>query len=79
MATALEVMLKNCQKEIEQLRAENEAMKGLLRIARCPNVNCCDGIIAQQIGEDDWEPEQCQWCYERAQALKGASDGQGKD
>ncbi len=32
-------------------------------ILDCPN---CDnvGCIANQIGDNDWEQIQCQWCYE---------------
>lgn len=45
---------------------------GALGKAKCPNVKCCNGNIPHQIGEDEWEKEQCQWCYEKDQALKGA-------
>jgi hypothetical protein len=40
----------------------------LLELARCPNATagCVDGTIPRQVGEDEWEPEQCQWCHERA-------------
>jgi hypothetical protein len=39
-------------------------MIGLLRAAQCP---ACDGsgTIARQISMTEYEPEQCQWCYER--------------
>lgn len=47
----------------------------LLRVAQCP---ACDGsgAIPHQIGEGDWELQQCQWCDERQQAI-GPSDGGG--
>lgn len=38
-----------------------------LEQARCPN-NCFNGSIAH--GEPgNWEQEQCQWCFEKAEAL----------
>jgi hypothetical protein len=31
---------------------------------KCPDRSCDDnGTIAVQIAEDDWEPQQCEWCY----------------
>lgn len=45
------------------------AMRGLLETARCPNTTCQDGVIAHQVGEQEWEPEQCQWCDERQAML----------
>ena len=44
-------------------------LKGLLKIAQCPN-NCDDGSIAHGSNETGWEQEQCQFCDERNQALK---------
>lgn len=46
----------------------------LLRVAQCP---ACDGsgAIPHQIGEGDWELQQCQWCDERQQAVVALSDG----
>jgi hypothetical protein len=30
----------------------------------CPNLGCNNtGCIPVQISEDDWEPEQCEFCY----------------
>ncbi len=48
--------LPDCTKEIERLR-------GLLKVAKCPN---CDGSggIPHQVGNGEWEQEQCQWCDE---------------
>ena len=43
----------------------------LLRIARCPNLGCLDGRIPHQIGAEEWEAEQCQWCFERQMLLQG--------
>lgn len=39
---------------------KNKELVALLKIARCPN---CDG--SGNISHDEWEQEQCQWCYER--------------
>ena len=56
---------------VGQLQAENEQLKRLLKYAVCPDSNCCNGSIPHQVAEGEWEAEQCQWCYERDQALKG--------
>lgn len=42
-----------------------DILRALLKVAKCP---ACDGSgsIQHQIGEDEWEAEQCQWCFERA-------------
>ena len=56
-------------KRIAELEAERDKLRGLLGVAGCPN---CDGSgsIAHQVGDSDWEQEQCQWCYEKHLALK---------
>jgi hypothetical protein len=41
----------------------------LLEISVCPNTACTDGCIAHQIADNEWEAEQCQWCYEKNTAL----------
>ena len=42
----------------------------LLEIARCPEMDCDNkGTIACRISDDEWEPQQCQWCDERKQLL----------
>ena len=45
-------------------------LERLLAISKCPDENCKDGVIPHQIAEDDWESQQCQFCYEREQALQ---------
>lgn len=50
----------------------HEKLVELLRIAKCPNSECQDGAIPHQVGEQEWEAEQCQWCDEKKQALKQA-------
>lgn len=51
------------------LKKRNEEYKlalKLLSIARCPDTSCDqNGTIANQISEDEWEAQQCQWCDER--------------
>ena len=49
----------------------HEIMIGLLRAARCP---ACDGsgTIAVRVSRgrsDDYDAEQCQWCYEKELVL----------
>ena len=46
----------------------HKALVVLLGAAKCPACNGSGGI-PQQIGEAEWEQEQCQWCYEREAAL----------
>ena len=53
---------------VEARCALTEACK-LLELARCPNTGCLDGGIPVQIAEDEWEQEQCQWCYEKSQLV----------
>src|SRR5258708_3951374 len=49
-------------------KSEVLACRALLEAAKCP---ACDGsgLIPYQIGEAEWEAEQCQWCYERGEAV----------
>lgn len=51
-----------------------EALK-LLELARCPNATagCVEGVIPHRISEQEWEPEQCQWCHERDVLIDAAS------
>jgi hypothetical protein len=61
--------------EIVKLQAQLEAVRGLLKVAICPE---CDGggVVCTQYGSDDnYEIHQCQWCYEREAALNGEDDG----
>jgi hypothetical protein len=37
----------------------------LLAVAKCP-ANCDNGVVPEQIAEDEWQPVQCQFCAERA-------------
>ena len=48
------------------LYTEIVRLRELLKIARCPNTSCLDGSIPHQISDDEWEAEQCQFCYEKA-------------
>lgn len=76
----------------DRLRRENEELRGLLKVAKCPN---CDGSGAKMVrvrgeeratremaidagdpqlegslvSDEQWEPEQCQWCADRIAAL----------
>ena len=52
-------------------------LRGLLQVAKCPDDACGgQGWSAHQIADDEWEQQQCQWCYEKAEALK-QDDGDG--
>ena len=42
----------------------------LLKAARCPDMTCKDGSIPHQIGDNEWEAQQCQWCFEREELLR---------
>jgi hypothetical protein len=51
--------IKNREREIA------EGIK-LLKVAKCPDPDCDNhGTIAMRISDDEWEPQQCQWCFER--------------
>lgn len=56
-------------KDYANLEAENKKLQGLVKAAICPNVmnGCKDGVMPNPYGDI----EQCQWCDEREQALKG--------
>ena len=49
----------------------HEKLLALLNAAECPDPNCLDGSIPHQINENEWDAEQCQWCYEKDQIIKG--------
>lgn len=53
----------HCVEAFEKLRAENERLSALLKVARCPNGNC-DGHGTIQLSDFAGDIEQCQWCYE---------------
>jgi len=38
---------------------------GFLKVAACSNTRCIGGSIPHQVGDDEWEAEQCQFCYEK--------------
>ncbi len=42
--------------------------KELLKVAKCPNAHCVDGVI-QEGFPDDYEVFQCQWCDERQKLI----------
>jgi hypothetical protein len=54
---------------MRELRSELRSTRPLLALARCPNPGCLDGSIAHQVGHNEWEQEQCQWCYERGELI----------
>lgn len=68
------------ERENDQIRTENESLRGtlrqagqLLRVARCPDTDCHKGAIPHGPDPDgNWEAQQCQWCYERDTTIKEA-------
>lgn len=42
-----------------------ESAAKLLAAAECP-AHCDNGVIPEQIAEDEWQPVQCQFCAERS-------------
>lgn len=37
----------------------------------CPTVGCdSNGTIAVRVSEDEWEPQECQYCYEVLRPIK---------
>ncbi len=58
-----------CAKERDRLTLENEALRGLLKVAECPE-KCLGGAYHGL----DGEPVQCQFCYEREQFLSNKED-----
>jgi hypothetical protein len=49
--------------------SHDELLARMIEIAPCPNSGCDGGVIPRCIGEGEWEPEQCQWCYEKTKFL----------
>lgn len=64
------VALEESEQEIEKLKNEQVELVNLLKYARCPDVNCNNGVIPNQISQDEWVPEQCQWDYERNKLIQ---------
>jgi hypothetical protein len=57
------------QSQLTEANRRGEELVALLKSAKCPNSGCDNnGTIAQQVAYDEWEPEQCQWCDEKATA-----------
>lgn len=53
-------------KAFEILRAQIQRLKALLKVARCPDPDCDNnGTIAVRVSDEEWEPQQCQWCHEK--------------
>lgn len=61
---AMHKLQKQAADTLEQQAAEIERLRKLLGVSACP-ANCEDGIIPEQIGPDEWQPVQCQFCHER--------------
>ena len=58
---------------VRELRKTLREAVGLLAIAKCPDDACGgQGWSPHQVGPDEWEQQQCQWCHEKSQL---AEDG----
>ena len=61
--------------DMEAKLAASEAkcyvLESLVLECRCPH---CDGSGAIPVSEDEWQ--QCQWCYEKQQALRDCGEGE---
>ena len=57
------------QQQLTEANRRGEELEALLKVAKCPNDGCDNnGTIAHQVAYNEWEPEQCEWCYEKATA-----------
>jgi len=56
------------------LHEENEKLISLLRVARCPNTPCVDGVLIIESG-NACNPVSCQWCYAKNQILPQPPQG----
>lgn len=61
--------IRALESENASLKAEREAMRGLLREAACSSTGCDGEQYPVPDGRGDWTGEQCQWCYERRALL----------
>lgn len=50
---------------LRELKRHTDKAVELLKISKCPDVECVDGAIPTQIGEMEWSATQCQFCAER--------------
>ena len=59
------------QSQLKLLDIDNVRLSlQLLKLAKCPNSNCDNnGTISYQISDDEWEPQQCQWCDDKRKLL----------
>ncbi len=50
----------------EDIRQEENLAVKLLEMSRCPDPDCDNnGTIAVRVSDDEWKPQQCQWCDEK--------------
>ena len=66
---AVKAMALKYRATIAEQGAEIAELKGMLKVARCPNTTCSDGILC--VGP---EIAQCQWCYEVSQFINPIGD-----
>jgi len=57
-----------------------DKMEEFKSIFKCINSNCDNnGTIANQVSEDEWEPQQCQYCDEMKQFLQSSMEAAYKE
>jgi hypothetical protein len=59
-------------------QAEIDELVKLLEVSACPNESCAEGTIPHQVGDNEWEQEQCQFCYEKGEAIAKHQKAGGK-
>jgi len=69
MSADFEVAATGAQKKFTETELENAHLKELLRVAKCPNAHCVDGVCQEGFA-DDYEVFQCQFCADRELMLK---------
>lgn len=65
-----EVANTGAQKKYTETELALAHAKELLKVAKCPNAHCVDGVISEGYAQD-YEHFQCQWCYERKELTDG--------
>jgi len=62
--------MADLREQLEQAERQRDELVKLLKLAKCPDEYCKNGTVCDgQISEDEWQYHQCQWCFERNQAL----------
>lgn len=64
---------------LESVAEERDRAMKLLEVAKCPDTDCDNhGTLAVRISDDEWEPQQCQWCYEKGEIIRSAKSNENR-